>query len=96
MTYTPFNSLARIGVERVRYAVDLVDKITGKRQTVVVQFIPLEIEEARNGPGGLDGPVARAFAYRLATLNMPEEFAVEDNRPLVRLAEDDRLSRFSH
>ena len=47
------------------------------RATAVVDLCDLagaEIRDALHGPGGLYGPVAKAFAYKHATPKMPAEF----------------------
>ena len=61
----------------LRYTVDFVHRFTKVEQTTVVDLCELtgdEIRTAMRGPGGVYGPVAKAFAFKYAALKMPTEF----------------------
>ena len=74
-------------VRRVRFVVPLIDQVTGERQTMVAELSPLEVMTAAEGPGGIDGPVAKGYAACIAMANMPA-WLQPDVSGIYRLAEN--------
>lgn len=61
----------------LRYTVEFQNRFNRQHRTAVVDLCDLtgdEIRDAMRGPGGLYGPVAKAFAFKHAAKRMGAEF----------------------
>ena len=67
-----------------RFAVDLVDIVTGDIKTELVTFGPAEMEQTSIDPLGPSGPAGREVALRVAKSRMPKGFALARGKSSVR------------